>query len=354
VNGEPVVLVVDDTPENLQVLGGLLASDGYQVRVAMNGAQALESARRSRPDLILLDYMMPGMNGIEVCRELKVDASLATVPIIFVSASDAGDHKIHAFQEGAVDYITKPFYADEVLARVRTNVQNFLYRQRLEDIVTQRTDQLRRVQEATITGMALLAERRDGETGAHVQRTRHYVRVLAEAMRESSWQLEPGEVDILLQSAPLHDIGKVGIPDSILLKPGPLTEQEFETVKTHTVIGRQVIETTIQVLGTNSFLECAKEITESHHERWDGSGYPHGLSGESIPRSARLMALADVYDSLRCRRRYKPSYPHERVRAILLEGDGRTSPTHFDPEVLEAFTRVDREFDRIAQQFDDV
>lgn len=348
------VLIVDDTPENLKVLGTLLKGEGYDVRVATNGPQALEAARKQLPDLILLDVMMPGMNGYEVCHALKAESALAEIPVIFISALASGDQKVTAFKEGAVDYVTKPFYAEEVIARVRTNVENSLYRHRLEDLIQLRTRQLFLTQEATIASMAILAEYRDQETGGHIQRTKLYVRELAvEVNRVRNLNIGDEEIDLMQQCAPLHDIGKVGIPDAILHKPGPLTAEEFAVMREHPTIGARVISRTMEILGPNSFLTYARELTEGHHEKWDGSGYPQGRAGEDIPLSARIMAVADVYDALRSRRAYKEPMGHEEALRVLTEGDGRTVPAHFDPQVLRALAAIQGTIRDISVKYGD-
>ena len=347
------ILIVDDTPENLRLLGDMLELEGYEVMVATNGPDALENARRTPPpDLILLDIMMPGMDGYEVCRRLKGDADLKGIPVIFISALGLAEHKIQAFRGGAVDYVTKPFQAEEVLARVNTHIQLKLYRDKLQLLVDQRTHELVLAREATIASMAIMAEFRDQETGEHIQRTKHYVRLLAEELNQSSpTPLSPEKIELLLQCVPLHDIGKVAVSDAILNKHAALTKTEFDEIKKHTHYGSEVIKRTEAILGSSSFLQYARELTECHHERWDGSGYPNGLKGTDIPVCARLMMLADIYDALIAKRPYKEPLPHDVAFRIITEGDGRTMPEHFDPDVLKAFCRLHQEFDRIAREF---
>lgn len=346
-----IILIVDDTQENLILLGNLL-EDFYDVRVASNGNVALESVKVSIPDLILLDIMMPGIDGYEVCRRLKADNRYANIPIIFMSALGYSDQKVSAFKEGAVDYITKPFQAEEVLARVNTHLQLKLHQDHLNHLVKQQTDKYMLAKEATIASMAIMAEFRDTETGGHIQRTKHYVRFLAEQIVKTAKHKEDIEdVELLVQSIPLHDIGKVGVSDAILYKPDRLTDEEFEDMKKHTIYGSDVIRKTELVLGSNSFLQYARELTQSHHERWDGSGYPQGLKGNEIPFCARLMMLADIYDALISERAYKKAFSHEEACRIIFEGDGRTMPEHFDPDVLEVFRKNHLEFKKISEQF---
>lgn len=357
---KPSVLIVDDTPDNLTLIASLL-KDTYQVKVANNGEKALRIAGGDNPpDLVLLDIMMPGMDGHEVCRRLKQDQATAHIPVIFLTArADAMDEEA-GLALGAVDYITKPISPAILLARVHAQLQlkasaDFLRDQNsfLEREVARRTCDLQAIQDVTIHAMASLAETRDNETGNHIRRTQHYVRVLAEALAGQprfAAQLDAQRIDMMCKSAPLHDIGKVGIPDHILLKPGRLTAEEFEIMKTHTTLGRDAIDHAEAQLGMPlEFLACAKEIAYSHQEKWDGSGYPQGLAGDAIPLSARLMALADVYDALISRRVYKEPYPHEEAMRIIADGRG----SHFDPALVDTFLVIHEQFREIAARFRD-
>ena len=302
---KPVVLIVDDTPENLTIMNGLL-KDAYRTRVANSGERALKlAAAEPKPDLVLLDIMMPGMDGYEVCRRLKADAATHEIPVIFLTAKTQVEDESRGFEVGCVDYITKPISPPIVLARVRTHLAlkaaaDFLRdkNEYLAAEVARRTKQISVVQDVTIMAMASLAETRDNETGNHIRRTQHYVRVLALELRKHpkfAALLDDAAIELLFKSAPLHDIGKVGIPDAILLKPGKLTPEEFEVMKAHTTLGRDAIAAAESLLDQPvSFLEYAREIAYSHQEKWDGTGYPEGLAGERIPLSARLMAVADV------------------------------------------------------------
>lgn len=349
----PTLLVVDDVAANIDILFGALSED-YTVRVATDGAAALNSVKKAPPDLILLDIMMPGMDGLEVCRRLKDDPTSRAIPIIFLTALNDDADEARGLELGAVDYITKPFNPAIVRARVRNHLELKKHRDHLEELVKQRTADLERTQEATIAGMALLAEYRDPETGGHIQRTKHYVRSLAEALSEEyPDELTPANIYLLYQSSPLHDIGKVAIHDSVLLKHEELTPEEFAEMKLHTLIGSEVIRKLEVFVGANSFLHLAREIAEFHHERWDGSGYPHGLKGEAIPLSARLMAIADIYDALISQRTYKPPYSHKRAFDIITNGDGRIQPGHFSPVILKAFRAVHQEWAQIATRFSD-
>ncbi len=356
----PLILAVDDSSDNLWVLSGLL-KDQYRVKLAGSGEKALQIARSTpAPDLILLDVMMPGLSGHEVCRQLKEAPATRHIPIIFLTAMTGTEDEKLGLALGAADFITKPINPPIVLARVATQLQakagaDFLRDQNqfLQTEVHKRTRELAAIQDVTILAMASLAETRDNETGNHIRRTQHYVRALATALQAHprfSAALDDHVIDMLYKSAPLHDIGKVGIPDRILLKPGRFEPHEFEVMKTHTTLGRDAIQHAEDQLGMPvEFLQYAKEIAYGHQEKWDGSGYPQGLAGEAIPLSARIMAVADVYDALISRRVYKDGMPHAKAVDIMREGRG----SHFDPDILDAFLGMLDEFQRIAQKFAD-
>ncbi|MDT8990719.1 two-component system response regulator [Curvibacter sp. APW13] len=356
----PMILVVDDTPTNLSLMNDLLGPH-YRVKAANSGMRALKIvAGDAKPDLILLDIMMPEMDGYEVCRQLKASPDTRDIPVIFLTAKSETSDEQTGLELGAVDYITKPISPPIVLSRIKTHLAlkasaDFLkdQNQYLEQEVQRRTEDLREIQYVTILTMASLAETRDNETGGHIVRTQHYVRLLAQELRKLpkyAATLDDHTIDLLFKSAPLHDIGKVGIPDHVLLKPGRLTPEEFEIMKTHTTLGRAAIEAAEARLGKSvPFLECAKEIAYCHQEKWDGSGYPQGLRGDAIPLSARLMALADVYDALISKRVYKPAFDHAKAKSILLEGRG----SHFDPDVIDAFLAVEAGFRAIATEYSD-
>jgi putative two-component system response regulator len=355
------ILAVDDTPDNLLLISGLL-KDEYHLRVANGGERALKIAQSDNPpDLILLDIMMPDIDGYEVCRILKADERTSHIPIIFLTAKTEVEDETHGLEMGAVDYIAKPISPPIVLARVKTHLalkrmQDFLRDQNayLEAEVKKRTEEVVAIQDVTIHAMASMAETRDNETGNHIRRTQHYVKLLAEQLRNhphfTKFLKDDKTIEMLFKSAPLHDIGKVGIPDSILLKPDRLTKEEFEVMKSHTTLGRDAIVHAEKNLGIEvPFLQYAKEIAYSHQEKWDGSGYPQGLSGSEIPISARLMAVADVYDALISRRVYKLPMPHEDAVKIMLEGKGQ----HFDPDVIDAFMECQAAFKAIGEKYSD-
>ena len=357
---KPTILVVDDTPDNIDLLCAVL-EDEYRTKIAVNGERALKIANgESKPDLILLDIMMPGMSGYDVCKALKANPDTRDIPVIFVTAmSEVVDEQL-GLGLGAADYITKPISAPIVLARIKTQlsmkrVHDFLrdHNQFLESEVERRTREIVALQDVTIHTMASLAETRDSETGNHIRRTAYYVKTLAEKLCSNprfSEFLTEKNIELLFKSAPLHDIGKVGIPDRILLKPGRFEGNEMEIMKTHTTLGRDAIEHAERELGiTVDFLKYAKEIAYGHQEKWDGSGYPQGLSGDDIPISARLMAVADVYDALISRRVYKEGMSHEAALAIISEGRGK----HFDPDMVDAFLELQEEFKDIARRYAD-
>ena len=356
----PTVLVVDDTPENLQLMHGLLREQ-YRVRLATSGEIALALAvTEPQPDLILLDIMMPGLNGFEVCRRLKAHPRACDIPVIFLTAMDQDVDQEEGFRCGCVDYITKPIAPPLVLARVATHIalkrandQLAATNVNLQQEVERQTREVQKVQEVTIMAMASLAESRDNETGMHLRRTQQYVRMLAEELQCDSpyaAELDATVIELMSKSAPLHDIGKVGIPDGILLKPSRLTRDEFEVMKTHAAIGAKIIASAEEWLGTpSSFLRFAREIAHHHHENWDGSGYPDGLAGTAIPLSARLMAVADVYDALTCRRIYKEPFSHAEALRFITEGCG----AKFDPVLVQAFERLAPRFAEIAETMRD-
>lgn len=345
------VMVVDDTETNIDILVETLGDD-YDISVAMDGQSALEDINGNLPDLILLDIMMPGMDGYEVCEKLKADEATRNIPIIFLTAMTEEQDEAKGLALGAVDYVTKPFSPGLVKSRVRNQLELKRHRDHLEELVRERTQELELTQEATIESMAALAEYRDPETGGHIRRTKNYVKILAEQVKDHpnfKDFLGGDTIELLYKSAPLHDIGKVGIEDSILLKPGKLTDEEFGEMKKHSTYGRKTIQAAVSKLGRDSFLRYAEDIAYTHHEKWDGSGYPQGLKNGDIPISGRLMALADVYDALISKRVYKAPFTHSKAVAIITEGKGK----HFDPDMVDAFLEIQEEFRRIALEFAD-
>ncbi|MGL6039760.1 MAG: response regulator [Deefgea sp.] len=363
---EDVILIVDDAPQNLTVLGHLLQSE-FRVRAANSGERALKAAQTEpRPSLIMLDIMMPDMDGYAVIAALKANPETHAIPVIFITAMSDSHDEEHGLTLGAVDYITKPFRPAIVLARVRAQLELKHSRDRLEQQndwleqeVAKRMSENILIQELNIRALACLAEARDNETGRHIIRTQSYVAVLGEYLIQQTNhapELTPEKLQQIIKAAPLHDIGKVGIADAILLKPDRLTPAEFDIMKTHTTIGSEAIRKAIsqalaanQLTDTNlaavSFLQMAEEIAHYHHEKWDGSGYPAQLSGESIPIGARLMALADVYDALVSRRVYKEAWSFSEANQWIELGKG----LHFDPQIVDAFLACSAECEAIAR-----
>lgn len=357
---KPTIFVVDDTPDNLSLMSSLL-KPLYRVKVANCGERALAYLENNDiPDLILLDIMMPGLSGYEVLSYLKSTTKTRDIPVVFLTAMSSMEDEKKGLEMGAVDYITKPISPPIVLARIKTQLQNkaaadFLkdQNQYLENEVAKRTREVSAIQYVTILALTSLAETRDSDTGNHIRRTQHYVKALAMKLKSHpsfGYFLSETTIDTLFKSAPLHDIGKVGIPDAILLKPAKLTLEEFELMKTHATLGKDAIEEAEKQLGMEvPFLSIAKEIAYTHHEKWDGSGYPLGLKGSQIPISGRLMAVADVYDALISRRVYKEPMSHESAVGIMLEGKGK----HFDPDVIDAFLELQDTFKEIAKTYMD-
>ncbi len=360
---QKTLLLVDDTPENLTVLGEILMPH-YRVRVASSGARALAAATTDpRPDLVLLDVMMPEMDGYEVISRLRADPRTRELPVIFVTALDSTEDEAHGLELGAVDYITKPVRPAIVLARVRGQLELKEARDRMRDQnawleaeIARRMRQNQVVQDVSMRALASIAEARDDETGNHILRTQAYVNVLARALATTpryAGELTPALVETYTKAAPLHDIGKVAIPDHILHKPGKHTPDEWEIMKTHARQGSDAIWRAIcdqEEREALDFLYIAMDIAHYHHEKWDGSGYPEGLAGEAIPLPARLMALADVFDALISKRAYKPAFPLDRATAIIAEGRGQ----HFDPDVVDAYLAHLDEFAAISARYADL
>ena len=356
----PTILAVDDDPESLRLIAGLLR-DNYHVRIATGGEQALRAAEvEPRPDLILLDVVMPGMDGYDLCRRFRAQAHTRDTPILFLTVRSTVEDEETGFAAGGVDYLTKPISPPILLARVRTHLalkggHDFLKDQNafLQEEIHRRIVQMSTIQDVAIVALASLAETRDSDTGNHVRRTQYYVEILANHLRNHvrfAPLLSDDNIELLYKSAVIHDIGKVGIPDHILLKPGKLAPDEFEIMKTHTVLGRNAIQAAEKLLDApNDFLRFGREIALSHHERWDGKGYPEGLAGEAIPISARLMAVADVYDALISKRPYKEPFSHADAVVVIAEERGQ----RFDPDVTDAFLACSDDFRQIALQYAD-
>lgn len=330
------VLVVDDDEIALELLREALAGAGYEVSVAHHGREALEILRTGLYRLVISDWEMPEMNGIELCRRIRERHFASYVYIILVTSRDGTDNVIEGLDAGADDFVTKPFHPAELRVRVRAGVRLLSLESR----------------HVTIFTLAKLAESRSPETGAHLERIREYCRVLA--MQLSRTEKYKAEIDadfihLMYLTSPLHDIGKVGIPDNVLLKPGPLTDKEFEIMKSHVMIGAETLDAAVQLQPDAEFLRMARDIALTHHERYDGSGYPQGLVGDEIPLCGRIVALADVYDALTAKRVYKNAMTHDVAKSVILEESG----VHFDPDIVDAFLEAEREFIEIQNGFAD-
>ena len=366
-DGRSHILIIDDALGNIEFLGNILGK-AYDISFASSGAEGLDLVSRNMPDLILLDVVMPGIDGFEVCRRLKSSHATRDIPVIFLTSLESVIDEECGLSLGAEDFIHKSASPPVVLARVRNhlllaNTKRELKRhnEELELLVADRTQEIIRreeqmiaAQSATITAFCALAETRDNETGNHIRRTQRYVKALAEELSAHprfNKILDDETIRLLYKSAPLHDVGKVAIPDAILLKPGKLTPVEWEIMKTHCAAGRNVIATSAREFGDGdaSFLSYAAVIAYSHHEHWNGQGYPLGIAGEEIPVCGRLMAVADVYDALITKRVYKEAYPHDEAVRMMVAERG----AHFDPAMIDAMLSISDQFDAIAHQYQD-
>ena len=325
-NQKQTILVVDDIPENIDVLNSILQDD-YQVKAALDGERALNIVNGDTPpDLILLDIMMPGMDGYQVCSRIKSSLSTRNIPIVFVTAKDDIENETRGLELGAVDYITKPVSPPIVKARIRTHLALYDQNRELESMVQQRTVELSETRLEIIRRLGRAAEFKDNETGLHIIRISYYARLIAQEMG-----LSEDHIDILFNASPMHDIGKIGIPDKILMKPGKLDPGEWEIMKQHTTIGADIIGD-----HGSELLQMARMISLTHHEKWNGSGYPEGLSGENIPIEGRIVAIADVFDALTNERPYKKAWTIEDACDLINKESGE----HFDPSLVEVFSRI--------------
>lgn len=339
-NAKQLVLVVDDTPENIEILGSILRPT-YEVKAALNGERALKIARTEpRPDMILLDIMMPGMDGYEVCEHLKNDPSTSDIPVIFITAKDDTADEEHGFELGAVDYITKPISPSIVMARVKTQLALYDQNRVLSARIQERTEELNQTRLKIIQRLGRAAEYRDNETGYHVIRMSHYARIIAKAYGgNSAW------VDRVFNAAPMHDVGKIGVPDHILLKPGKLDADEWETMKKHAEFGAEIIGD-----DDDALLQTSHTIALTHHEKWDGSGYPNGLKEKEIPLEGRIVAIADVFDALTSERAYKRAWSVDDAVELITDSAG----SHFDPDLVSLFQEVLPEILEVKKTYIDV
>ncbi|KPA15548.1 chemotaxis protein CheY [Candidatus Magnetomorum sp. HK-1] len=336
-NNKSTILIVDDVPTNLQVLGRILQIQDYIIMAALNGQTALEMAAERKPDLILLDIMMPDMNGFDVCIKLKSSPETQAIPVIFLTSKNEPEDIVKGFKLGAVDYVSKPFNSAELLSRIKTHTELNKLQKRLEIAVEDRTKKLYDTLEELkdthnklhgayvelIKRLARASDYRDNETGMHISRMASYSQLLGKA-----YGLKDEHCQELLHASSMHDVGKIGIPDGILLKPGKLDKDEFEIMKTHTIIGGKLLADI-----DSDLCRMAEQIALTHHEKWNGKGYPNGLSKEDIPIEGRITAVADVFDALTSVRPYKEAWTVEKSVNLLIEEKGE----HFDPKIVDLF-----------------
>ena len=339
-NSKYKILVVDDTPKNIQVISSVLQAQGYSIGFATNGKKALESVGKNNFDLILMDVMMPEMDGFEACKILKSDAATASIPLIFITAKVEEESISKGFELGGVDYIAKPFKKSELIARVKTHLELKDYRDNLEQKVHNLTSEIENTQKEVVFTMGAIGETRSKETGNHVKRVAEYSKLLAKHIG-----MNAEEAELLKQASPMHDIGKVGIPDSILNKPGKHDAKEWEIMKTHATLGYEMLKHSQRPI-----LKTAAIVALEHHEKWNGTGYPRGLSGRDIHIYGRITAVADVFDALGSDRCYKKAWDDERILDLLKEERGK----HFDPELIDAFFEHIDDFFAVREKFKDI
>jgi putative two-component system response regulator len=340
------ILVVDDEAGVREIMEAILVSHGLRFEGAADGREGLDKANETRPDLVLLDISMPRMDGFETCRRLKSDPATERIPVVMFTTQTDRESRIKALEAGANDFLSKPIDGTELIVRVNNllkvkRYQDFLeaHSRILEEQVKERTWQLREALLDTVQRLTLATEYRDEDTYVHVRRISYYTAIVTKQMG-----IPEAEGELMFYASPMHDVGKVGIPDAILLKPGKLTPPEYEVIKTHTTIGARILR------GSDSpYLRSAEKFALYHHERWDGKGYPHGLKGEEIPVEGRILSIIDQYDALRSRRPYKPPYDHETAFRIITQGGERTYPGSFDPKVLEIFMDNHEEFRHVYE-----
>lgn len=358
------ILVVDDNEMNRDLLARRLKQQNYETDIARDGQEALDKMRAHEYDLILLDIMMPGINGYQVLEQMKADSDLIHIPVIVISALDEMESVVRCIEMGADDYLSKPFNPTLLKARVTSSLEKKRlhdmeegYRQQLEDYnlhleerVSEQVNEITAAQLSTIFAMSKLAESKDPETGAHLERMREYCKIIAQHLGTKTQYADiitDEFINIIYAASPLHDIGKVGIPDNILLKPEKLSATEWKIMQQHPVIGADTLRAVYEQHPNNAFICMGIEIAEHHHEKWDGSGYPYGLKGENIPLSARILCLADVYDALTSERCYKKEFDHQRARSLIADAEN----THFDPQIVSAFFEIEDQFIHIKETY---
>lgn len=333
------VLVVDDTPANLAVLKETLTPEGYKLAFANTGEKALEIAPQIKPDLILLDVMMPGIDGYETCTRLKADEKTKDIPIIFITAKKETEDIVHGFKVGGIDYVPKPFQQEEVCSRVRTHLELRELQKNLEQKVKERTQQLNESRLEIVGRLGKAAEYKDNETGMHVIRMSRFSELLARELGKDDHYCE-----MILNASPMHDIGKIGIPDRVLLKPGKLDHDEWQIMKSHTTMGAEILSG-----GESELMKMSAIIAITHQEKWDGSGYPKGLKGEEIPLEGRIVAIADVFDALTSVRPYKNAWTVEKAVELIEQESGK----HFDPQLVPLFVKILADIVKVKNEFSD-
>lgn len=336
------ILVIDDSVANLKLVEKIL-KPYYEIDLLISGIQTLKFLSKNKPDLILLDTNMPDMDGYETLRKIRENRDLDNIPVIFLMDTLDSERVINCIELGAVDYIMKPFVPQIMLTRIKTHLEFSAYKNHLESIVSEKTDVIEHLQDIIMLSLAELVECRDENTGGHVKRTAEYARILTEEIVAADLYsdiLTPKYIRDIVRSAPLHDVGKIGINDATLFKAGSLDNEEFEYMKNHAALGAEALQKMINETNVESFLYVAKDMAHYHHEKWDGTGYPTGLKGEEIPISARIMAIADVYDALTTKRPYKEAFTHEKAVEIIIEGKGKG----FDPNIIDVFEDIHYKF----------
>ncbi len=343
------IVIVDDNVTNLKFAEQTL-KPYYKVTLLTSAAQTMKFLSKRTPDLILLDINMPEINGYEIFSKIKSIDRLKQIPIIFLTALNDVESELKCLKLGALDFISKPFAPELMLSRIKIHLELATYRKNLEFLVNEKTRTIERLQDSMVVGLAELVECRDGETGGHIKRTAKYLEILVRAMLNAGFYadiLTEEYIHNIIRSAPLHDIGKIGISDNILLKQGDFDKNERDYMKQHTTLGGMALQKVIDATDGENFLYVAKDMALCHHEKWDGTGYPSGISGHSIPLCARIMAIADVYDALTSKRPYKKPFSHSKAVDIIVNSSG----THFEPCIVDVFESVSDSFNNISQLY---